>query len=273
MAKATCVPELPAFEAWKPSLAHGPADSSPLFQAGSRLRPAWTQPAWPTGPTWQPRALRQTSAPGHRPAAPSALASPPAPARPGSGSPPPWNKAAAPLPSPGQGAPVQVLPSCVQGARGSVCGLSPDGGPFPPETTCPCLPGTGRAPRTGDRVLDPQHPPCGFQRTFPRGLRHRTPTRRARVPAPASRSMKARDTPDTCWGLSASSAMPPPPCPGTQAGHCYGRLRSSHPHRTPEAGLRSSRQGIPPEGPSLPPGHPGCPSVTPPLRIIPQRPH
>lgn len=76
VAKATCVPELPAFEAWKPSLAHGPADSSPLFQAGSRLRPAWTQPAWPTGPTWQPRALRQTSAPGHRPAAPSALASP-----------------------------------------------------------------------------------------------------------------------------------------------------------------------------------------------------
>lgn len=179
VAKATCVPELPAFEAWKPSLAHGPADSSPLFQAGSRLRPAWAQPAWPTGPTWQPRALRQTSAPGHRPAAPSALASPPAPARPGSGSPPPWNKAAAPLPSPGQGAPVQVLPSRVQGARGSVCGLSPDGGPSPPETTCPCLPGTGRAPRTGDRALDPQHPPRGFQRTFPRGLRHRTPTRRA----------------------------------------------------------------------------------------------
>lgn len=98
------------------------------------------------------------------------------------------------------------------------CAVSPQTGapspprpPVPPETTCP---------RTGDRALDPQHPPRGFQRTFPRGLRHRTPTRRARVPAPASRSMKARDTPDTCWGLSASSAMPPPPCPGTQAGHC-----------------------------------------------------
>lgn len=103
-------------------------------------------------PRWlmvQPRALRQTSAPGHRPAAPSALASPPAPARPGSGSPPPWNKAAAPLPSPGQGAPVQVLPSRVQGAHGSVCGLSPDGGPFPPRPPVPVCLGLGGLPGQG----------------------------------------------------------------------------------------------------------------------------